>query len=377
MLRGILEKEQARYLLVGIACANLIVLSIYACIPLWDSIFYALSTIGGTTFFGFSFFWWIIWVTFIFNFLMVIALFATVADAKHKTRADFHFILTYGALIMNVICVVVCAVWFLFFTNKSYSGTQPTNDPMWCCLYYAIHPDLCPNTNPCVSLPNLSVNGSFELIFIFSGVFLVFNFFHIGLNRMLHTSKIIVETSDVSEERFSGLFLGWIYLSLFIYWAAFPLWDTIFGPGYQLYQWWFVWLLTFNLAPPLLFFILITKRESYTLYYIFFYSTIVISLISAISLCVFLFILIFNCNNWLFFFNSAGSICNDPLYCCQHFADAPFSCPNITPCPYVPTLHVDSAFVQHMIFSLLFGFLATALCWMSYRLKNYGFFAWK
>lgn len=373
MIREISEKKQVKFFLVIFSFVNIIVLAIYAAIPAWDTIWFRQTYSGGTYIFTFTFLWWIFFVAFIFNFLVVIALFAVIADSSQKTRGDLHFIVTFASLIMNVLFVVVCTIFYFFYTNTSYSGAIPTNDPRWCCLYYTINGGLCPNNSPCTVPVNLTPDPIFILQWIFSGVFCVLSIFHIGINRLLRSAKILTRRlKSIEEAKFLGVGICWLYLAVLAFWVAFPLWLTIIYDYYD-YQWWFLWFLTFNLAPPVLMLISMNFRRSVLLQNAFFWLTVLVVIVSGVTLLVFIGIWGFDCNN-NFLLNSDTSICNDYQYCCQHFDTARRQCINVTPCQYTLNLSANPEFVQHMIFAFLFTLFGSVLLWINYRLRAYGYF---
>jgi hypothetical protein len=373
MIREISEKEQVKYGLQIFSFLNIIICAIYACIPIWDLQWYRQTFSGSTIYFPWGTLWWVISISFLLNYMLIITLFAVIADSKQKTRADIHFIITYAALLGNVLSVVICTLWYFFYSNKSYSGTQPSNDPLWCCLYYMINAGICPNNSPCAITPTLENNPSFILLWIFSGVFFIVNILHIVFNRMLRSSKIITQKlKSIDEPKYLAMIVSWVHLALFIYWAALPLWDTISRQLYT-YQWVFLYFLCFNIIPPLLFLFSLNFRESPSINNTFIGLTGIVSFIDAICLCVFIYIWGFSCNN-NFLFTSDQSICNDYRYCCQHFDTSPQQCLNVTPCPYTLNLSINPEFVQHMIFSFVFGVFGVVLIWINFRLKAYKYF---
>jgi hypothetical protein len=313
-------------------------------------------------------------VAFIFNFILVLSLFAIMADSKQKTRGDLHYITAFGSFLSNIIFVAVCTIWYFFYTNKTFSGTQPTNDPRWCCNYFMINLGLCPNNSPCIGGPvNITPDAAFILHWIFSGIFLVVTFFHIGINRLIRTTKIIPKRiQSVEEAKFFAICICWVYLGLFVFWAIFALWNTIIMQFYD-YQWFFLYFLCLNILPPILMLLSMNFPNSLSINSAFFWLTVLVIIISFASLLVFLGVWGFDCNNNLFL-NSDQSICNDYKYCCQAFDVSPNQCDNVTPCPYYANLNPNPEFVQHMVFAFVFSMAGTVLVWINYRLKAYGYF---
>lgn len=376
--------EVRTYVLI-FAFIHVILLAGYIAFPVWDTQFSNLNFTGNTTYNAYTWVWWFLFVFIVFNLILVMLLFVVVAETNHKPPGDLHFIVTILTVIVNLVFLVLCVIIYFFFRNNVYSGNLPFNDPLWCCVYYLSNPDQCPNTLPCVASVQLDTPYVFILHWIFSGVFFLMAILHVGINKLLRNAKVIPSIStNASAGRLMGVVISLIYLLLFVYWAAFPLWDTIFIDGFPLfgippgpgpfystrysYQWWFLWMLTLNFMPPYLFFIAAIRRKSYLASSAYFWLSFLVQLITFVAVIVFICVWIFSCNYWF----SGDSICNSPLYCCQHFADAPGICPNVTPCiAGNVTLYPNPDFIQHIIFGFIFLLAGIVELWMYYRLRKY------
>jgi len=385
MIPGISNKTEVRTFLLIFAYIHVILLAFYFAWPVWDTQFTQLASTGRVAYNAYTFVWWFIFVFIVFNIILIHLLFSVLTDPSHKSRADVHFIFTILTLVVNVVFLALCVVIYFFFRNKSYTGKLPFNDPRWCCYYYPGNADQCYNTAPCPVLPDLMTNNEFILHWIFSGVFFLIALLHLGVNRLLRTSGIVPKTPPSREEgQLLGVAVSIIYIALYAYWAAFPLWDTIFINGFPLlgippspgpfyttrngYQWWFLWFLVSNLAPPMLFFIAINFRRSNLASNALFWLTLLVSIVTFASLAVFIGVWIFDCNySW-----SSDSICNDYRYCCELFSTASATCPNVTPCPPGNiTLYPNPDFIQHIIFGFIFLLAGTVETWLVYRLRKY------
>jgi hypothetical protein len=184
-----------------------------------------------------------------------------------------------------------------------------------------------------------------------------------------------------------GACVSYVYFGLFVYWVSFPLWDTIFIYGFPLmgippgpgafysarygYQWWFLFFMTWNMLPPLTYFVAAINNKSALLGWVFFAVILIVNIATVVSLLVFVGVWIFQCNNSLWM-NSEGSICNSYQYCCNHFGSATNVCANTTPCPYFLDLFPNYEFIQHMIFGLVFFLCSTVMLWVWYRLAKNG-----
>lgn len=382
MIRGISGKVEVRIFLLIFAFIHIVLLIGYIAWPVWDTQYKSQGRSGIEAYNPYTFVWWFIFVFIIFNGILGYLLFSVLTEPKQKTRADVHFIFAVLTLVVNMAFLALCTVIYFFFINKSYTGNLPFNDGRWCCYYFGTNPEQCYNDAPCPFLPILQTPYVFILHWIFSGVFFLVALLHLGVNRLLRRSGVVpVEPPSKQEGTLFAIVISFIYLGLFVYWAAFPLWNTIFVFGYPLrgvsdlfystrygYQWWFLFFLSFNLAPPMLLFFAINFRKSYLAGNAFFWLTVLVSITTFASLVVFLGVWIFDCNySW-----SADSICNDYRYCCQFFSSARAICPNVTPCNGVSvTLYPNPDFIQHIIFSFIFLLAATVENWLVYRLRKY------
>jgi hypothetical protein len=380
------NKKAVKLFCIIFAYVNIILLIAYFSTAVWDTQWNKMNSTGQIVYNTYTFLYWMFFVYFVLNILLVMLLFGFLADTKNKPIIDLHFILSMIISAFNLVFIVLLLVYYLFIINTNFSASLPFNDPFYCCGYWMTNPDQCYNTGPCVWAPStLRANYEFTLHWIFSGVFFVVSLLHMGINRILRTSKIVsIRLASPESWIKTGAFVSYIYVGLFVYWTAGPLWDTIFINGFPLlgippgpgpyytnlytYQWWFIFFLVGNILPPILYFASILNNKSTMVSWLFFWVTILICITTFVSLGVLFGVWIFQCNNsiWL---NSEGSICNSYQYCCRHFASATNTCPNTTPCPYPTDLQANGEYVQHMIFALIFDIMTAIMIWLWYRLS--------
>ena len=137
-----------------------------------------------------------------------------------------------------------------------------------------------------------------------------------------------------------GYYVGATLFSFFsagicFYWAAFPLVNTVYTHGYTAinqfnssryqWDWWFVWLLSFNVALPLMFQHAITNNGTGVwgkIHKLLCGLVIWINIVSLGALTV----------QWIFFCNNSASglysACNDYRWCGRYFGGTGGICPN-------------------------------------------------
>jgi len=347
--------EQVSGALIIFGWIHVILFAIYCAIVLWDTQFSTLNFAGLNVFYAYTLIWWMLCFVASFNLLLIGFFFTMVAKT---TSPNYHIMFTYISFIVNLLYLAICVVYYFFFINKAYTGDQPFNDGKWCCYYFLDNPNYCYNNAPCSVLPNLTTPDIFIWHWAFSGVFVVMSVLHIGANEIARIVKIVRK-----ESRYTGIIVAWIYIIVYAYWAAFPLWDTQFKVLYS-YQWWFVMFLIFNIFPPTLYLLYSNFKKSLLLENIFFWiGGIITSFVTFVSLAVFIGVWIFDCN-WS---SDGDSICDSYQYCCQYLTAW---CPNNMPCPYPTNLQLTSEYAQMMIFSFVFIILTTVLIWTHYRVKR-------
>jgi len=378
------DGRQIHIFLFIFAIAHAILLSYYCAWPLYDTIFIYPNYTGNSVNNVYSLAWFILIFFVVMNIVLLYMLFGALADLTSASRVDLHFITTIGALVVNILVVIIYIGYYFLYINTSYSGTQPFNDYLWCCTYYLDHPELCANTIACPIPRVLYPNDQFKQHWIFAGVFFFISLLNLGINRLLR--KIVPgPRGNTREGKILAILFIFLYTGIFAYWCAWPLYDTILIYGYPLFgtppspgpfvnfryswTWLFLWFLVSNMAPPILFFCALLINKSSIATNTHFWLTIIVCLLSIASFIFFLCMLIFDCNySW-----SGGSICNDYLWCCNYFANSPDICPNVTPCN-APNLTLNSQFLQHILFSLFFIMLSTVELWIHYRMIEYGIF---
>lgn len=339
---------------------------------------------------SYNFAWWSLFVFIIFNLILPLLLAAVVAGHENPARTDLHSMWTVFTVVVNAVTLIFLSFIYFVFVNTSYSGDWPFNDDKWCCKYYMAHPELCFNVVPCTPVPtSLSPNYMFTMFWIFSLVLLFVSLLHLGVNQLLRKSGAVAyPDANASEGRILGLVVAFVYALVFVYWAAWPLWDTQFIQGYPLmgippgpgpywstignFQWWFIWLIALNIIPPIVFVMAIAwQKRSHIITNAHYWLSLAVSIAGIMTFLVCLGILIFNCNySW-----SGLSICNSDLYCCHHYPSNPALCPNVGPCPGDAFLYPNGEFTQHLVFSLVFSILSLIQVWINFRMQRYGVFA--
>jgi len=333
--------------------------------------------------------WYFVFL-FSFNILPPILAFFVVMRTENTTRADLYFIFTVAVVVLNVIIFVAYFFYWFTFSDVVYSGKEPFNDYRWCCVYHIQHPELCPNAvacNPNVQPADLRVNAQFIAHWVFVGVYLIFAFIHLALNRLLRITGVVKQknVSYASGVGLAVLILA-INLGLLIYWAGVPLLNTVYVLGYPLiaippgpgdyqstlygFEWWMLWLLNLNIIPIVLFFFALVSLRTFFGPWLHYWTTIIIMILTLIVAVSFGIIWIFDCNfPW-----SGRSLCHDYRWCCDNFASDPLMCPNVGPCPVSPALSINNEFLQHFIFALIFLVFGGIHLWLNIRMKRYGIF---
>lgn len=330
------------------------------------------------------------------NYLLLVIAFSVVADPESPARVDLHQLAVYAAMVGNVLIFITFLFYYLFWINSLFGGYLPFNDFRWPCVYYAEQPQFSPNTIACVapneglSSHNLSPNHSFRMLWVFSVVFFAFSAVHRVFNLSLRRTGAVTRPG---EKPLEGEVLAFLVnasnLGFYVYWAAWPLLNTIHTHGYPtlgippgpgVFQstrynapWVALALLALNILPPILFQVALTIRKTQFWQVFHFWITIIITIVTFLvflALVWWLIPLIGYCNS----FNSAGSICNDDKWCGKHFADAPDWCNNVTPIPNAGPLLPNSQYVGHIVMTLVFVVYNGISVWLNYRMRKYGIF---
>ena len=316
--------------------------------------------------------WWGVWFFIVFNVPLPFLLLGAMADLKNPSRLDVHEIFNMIALFVNLFCVALFSVAYFFLVNTSYSGRYPFNSAQWCCEYFLDAPDLCPNSVACAGPYSLNPSPEFILLWIFSGVMTFMCLFSIMNNIMLRRNSP-PPTDPKSEAKILGVVLSLGCLVIFLYWAGWPLWYTIYDNQHYLYQWqWvFVVFMVGNGLPPLLFFWALIGNSNTLIINTHLWGTLAIGLLTTASLVLFVGVLLGDCNYpW-----SQGSMCNSPLFCCQYF-DTSILCPNVIPCLQGPvSLYPNEVFIQHIVIAVIFMFTAWVQLFLNFRMRRYGVFS--
>lgn len=380
--------ENIRIFATGFVLVTSVLVFYVTGFPICDLLYSWTVASGQTAETAYSFVWWILYLFVVVNVVHPALLMGVIAGYKNPVRIDLHTIFTIFTIIINALVFVALTIFIFVLVDTSYSGGFPFNDYRWCCVFWGTHPELCPNSGPCVPPlvhADLHQNGEFTILWAFSIVFLFVSIFHLGINELLRVTGAVVPPGNKSEEgTLMGLLVSAIYVGIFAYWAAFPLLDTLYLDGYPLmgippspgafvstlydWQWWFIWFLLSNVIPPIVFFMVVLLPPSVLATRTHFWLTVVVSVASALTFLVLLGILFADCN-WAW---AGRSICADYKWCCVHFGSAPDICPNVGPC--TADLFPNGEFIQHVVFALIFSAFALVQLWLNFRMRKYGVF---
>ena len=367
---------------------NIAALCYLCAFPILDLINYQVIYTGESTYNAYVFTWLVFswWMVLFFimgNLLLAFVLFAVLADPKNPSRTDVHTIISAIVLAINIVLFVLFTLCFFFLVDTSFSGRSSFNDPDWCKEFALDHPELCTNNHD----PSYTTkdNFNFTILWIFSGIEIVFSFIHLAVNRLLRTSGTVgAPGSNPKEGIIMGLGFTFLYLLAFAYWVAFPLLDTIFIHGYPLlaippspgayysvlygWQWWFLWLYSLNLLPPVFFVLCLVYQRNRLFTSLHFWSSVIIAFATFASLILFFVVWFAFCNlDW-----SEGSICNDYQACQVFFVSWVNTCANVV--GTVIGLGSNPQFNQHLLYGFFFLLLTTVQIWLNYRMKKYGVF---
>lgn len=381
------DAQFTRVFIILFSFAHLALIAYYVAFPLfylrtsWE-VFEA-----GRVFIGFSWMWWIVFVFVALNLLLPLLLIATVADENNAARVDIHMIVAQVVMIFNFLAIVFFVVVYLFFLNKSYSGGYLFNDERWCNNFRNEAPGFCPNT--LVASVGLHAPHEYKVTMALAVVFFILAIVHLATNVIARQTGVVrAPWMNPTEGRVLGFLFALAYIGLFVYWCAWPLFQTLFVHGFPLlglapgpgafvsylysYQWWFLWPLALHFAPPLLFLWAAGVQKSVLVTRTHFWATLIVCLLTLLSLLVWIYVWIADCNwSW-----AGGSFCNDYQWCSIHFASSSGSkvCPNVAPAPVPGGLGANPEFVQHFVFTILFILMSTVEIWVNYRMQRYGVF---
>ena len=373
---------------LGVGIIHILLVCYAAAFPIHDIVYSWIVSSGETAYVAYGVVWWCVLLFVVMNIILPFILLGVIAGPENPSRADTHSIVAVFALVYNAAALIFFLFVLLAWTNTSYSGTCPFNDFRWCCVYWREHPELCPNTSPCTPAVTDAALQNIDQLYLFIGLavaFFVLSGIHLIANRLLRISGYMESEKGKAPEGIAwGVIVAFVYLAIYCYWAAFPLWDTIFVDGYPLFaippspgpyisnlykwQWWTIWAQCFNLVPPIMFLGVVALKKSYLTTLAHYWSSWLMSFVSGVVFLVLLRILISDCN-WGY---SGGSICSDYRWCCQHFSSAPNYCPNVTPCDV--SLFPNAQFLQHLVLSLVFSVFALVEVWINFRMQQYGVF---
>ncbi len=367
--------------------AHILTVSIFYCITIFDLIYIYPVSSGDSANILYSFAWWGVAVFVAANYIYPLILLSVIIDEKNQSRIDIHSITTTLFLCINFLVFIGCILVYFLYTNTSYSGDFPFNDPRWCCTYYIDHPELCPNTSPCLPDPNPPLSRGLELIviWVFSGVFVILGFINLGMNRLLRISGAISPPSE-GEGRLMGIVVCFVYYVIYAYFIAWPIFDLEYINGYPtlaippgpgtfqstLYGWQWVIVciaILVNIIPPTVSLVcFISEKKSIVVTACHFWSNLIGGIISGAICLILVGIWIGDCNwGW-----SSESICRSELWCCIYFAGSYELCGNTTPCDAI--LRANGQYVQIVVITGLLAILAFAFVWLNTRFVKYGVF---
>jgi len=369
------------------ALAHILTVAIFYCITIFDLIYIYPVASGNSANILYTFAWWFLAVFLAINYIFPLILLSVVVDEKNQSRVDIHSITATIFLCVNFLVFIGCILVYFLYTNTSYSGNFPFNDPRWCCSFYIDHPELCPNTSPCLPDANPPLSRGVELIviWVFSGVFIILGFIHLGLNRLLRISGAIASPSE-GEARLLGIIVCFVYLAIYAYWLAWPTFDLQYINGYPtlgippgpgtfqstLYNWQWVLMciaLLANIFPPnVSLACFISENKSYSITSLHFWTNLISGIISGVICLILLGIWIGDCN-WVW---SGESICRSDLFCCVFFSNYPDLCGNTTPCDAI--LRANSQYIQHTVITGILAILSFVFVWYNVRFVKYGVF---
>jgi hypothetical protein len=166
----------------------LLVLAYWAAGPLHDTPYiYGYPTIGippgpnqfVSTLYGWQ--WAFVWLL-ISNYAPPIIFLLAMNLPKHPLVTFTHFWASIISGIMTIVSFATLLVTIFVDCNWSYSNGSICSDPLWCCIYFASAPNLCPNVAPCPGTINLYPNSSFVQHVVFGAVFIITGTVEIYLN---------------------------------------------------------------------------------------------------------------------------------------------------------------------------------------------------
>lgn len=389
------DARNVRVFLFFYAWIALILLIYVAAGPIVDFIHvYPMATGQSANFVG-GWAWWPIVIFFAFNFLSIIILQTVIADPDNPARVDLHQIASILAMVANGALLLLFVGYYYFFINTSFGGgVNAFNDARWCCVYHLDHPEQCPNTLDCpgpINSSDLRVDPNFSILWIWVLVFFIIAILQYVFNLVLRRTGAVVPAtrSNAKEGEVLGYLMNALQLGLVVYWAAWPLLNTLHLHGYPTlgippspgafastrynHLWVMLALMALNMLPPIVFLCALAIRNTQAFHLLHFWLSIVVSVTTAVVLVVFLWTLIpwaGFCN----FYNSPGSICNAYDWCCRFYADAPAYCNNVTPCPNPASLVPNAEFMEHILYAGVFLIMGGVAIWLNYRMKRYGLF---
>lgn len=146
--------------------------------------------------------YWFIWLL-LLNVLPVVTFgVAMIVNTTAITPTLHQICAVAAAIATGAAFIYFCCI--LVFQTNDYLWSSPksiSNNERYCCDKFASHPDICPNTTPC--LPGTSVrlianpSPTFLQIFVASVVFLVHCTFHLVLNNRMKRYKVFYSAIEL------------------------------------------------------------------------------------------------------------------------------------------------------------------------------------
>jgi hypothetical protein len=383
------EKQNIFIFTLIFALLNLGIIAYLSAFPILDFINYYILPSGESIYNAYYFTWlvfswWIVLFFIVGNALLAFILFCVLADPKNPSRTDVHSIISAIVLAINIVVFIALSLCFFFLVNTSFSGRSCFNDLNWCKEFALDHPELCSASDYDASYV-CTDNVNFIIIWIISGIEVIFAFIHLAVNRLVRVSGVVdAPNSNPREGKIMGLVFSFLYIFTFAWYVAFPLLDTIFINGYPLmaippspgpfyttqyqWQWWFLWLYGGNLFPPIFFILGLIFERNRLISTLHFWGSLIVGFVTLAPFVLFLVVWFSNCNSaW-----SEGSICNDYEGCQVFFGNWVNVCDNVVGSSI--SLGSNAQFNQILLFGLLFIMLVTVQIWVNYRMRRYGVF---
>ena len=150
------------------------------------------------------------------RYLVPIASLFMILNRRVIWRRDLHYIVTKFVVLLDVFILIMVFIWTCT-CNGAIFPNNPCNDKKFCCVNFAKHPGLCPNSigcTPAVTELDLTWNTTFMLAALFHVLFFFIDFLQIVMNRFYRkyvTAALTFEDPDEVAADANQLYdaLGW------------------------------------------------------------------------------------------------------------------------------------------------------------------------